>query len=213
MRPYKGFAYNITVLLKINPNCRSFSNQKFLSKLNFVNGERVFASSSTTYDLREPATGSLLGETQCSDNNDVALGMASCVEAFDTWSKYSGNERAKVLMRAADIIRKRKDEIAKWDSVDTGLHVNDACTCCSSQIQCHKTTQSVNYVIGRCIKELEADVDNAVESLEYFASLASTSVGHHIKLENGDFVFVTKEPYGVVAGIIIVLQTKSFPSV
>ena len=55
-------------------------------------------------------------------------------------------------------------------------------------------------ITGRCVSELQADVSSAIESLEYYASLATTSVGRHVKLENGDFAYVTKEPYGIVAG-------------
>ena len=55
-------------------------------------------------------------------------------------------------------------------------------------------------ITGRCVSELQADVYGAIESLEYYASLATTSVGRHVKLENGEFAYVTKEPYGVVAG-------------
>ena len=57
-------------------------------------------------------------------------------------------------------------------------------------------------ITGRCVSELQADVYGAIESLEYYASLATTSVGRHVKLENGEFAYVTKEPYGVVAGDI-----------
>ena len=54
--------------------------------------------------------------------------------------------------------------------------------------------------IGRCVSELQGDICGAIEALDYYASLATTSVGHHVKLDNGDFAYVTKEPYGIVAG-------------
>ena len=54
--------------------------------------------------------------------------------------------------------------------------------------------------IGRCVSELQADVSGAIEALDYYASLATTSVGHYFKLDDGDFAYVTKEPYGIVAG-------------
>ena len=50
------------------------------------------------------------------------------------------------------------------------------------------------------MSELQFDVAGAIESLEYYASLAMTSTGDHVRLENGDFAYVTKEPYGIVGG-------------
>ena len=50
------------------------------------------------------------------------------------------------------------------------------------------------------MSELQGDICGATEALDYYASLATTSVGHHVKLDNGDFAYVTKEPYGIVAG-------------
>jgi acyl-CoA reductase-like NAD-dependent aldehyde dehydrogenase len=50
------------------------------------------------------------------------------------------------------------------------------------------------------VSELHYDISGAIESLEYYASLATTSVGHHVKLEDGNFAYVTKEPYGIVSG-------------
>ena len=47
---------------------------------------------------------------------------------------------------------------------------------------------------------MQFDINGAIETLEYYASLAATSTGHHVKFENDEFVYVTKEPYGVVAG-------------
>ena len=69
-------------------------------------------------------------------------------------------------------------------------------------------------ITGSCVSELQADVYGAIESLEYYASLVTTSVGHHVKLENGDFAYVTKEPYGIVAGEVqIIPQCTIFDSV
>ncbi|XP_028394730.1 4-trimethylaminobutyraldehyde dehydrogenase-like [Dendronephthya gigantea] len=167
----------IVAITKFASSARFFSytscqNQK-LAPLNFINGERCYPSASDSFDLREPATGKLLGEVQCSCNEDVLKAVSSAGNAFEKWSAWSGIERAAVLNRAADIIRQRKDEIAKWDSVDT----------------------------GRCISELQFDVNGAIETLEYYASLATTSTGRYVKLENDNFAYVTKEPYGVVAAI------------
>ena len=117
----------IVLISKFASNARCFSytncqNQK-LAPLNFINGERCYPSDSDSFDLREPATGRLLGVVQNSCNEDVMKAVSSAGNAFEKWSAWSGIERARVLNKAADIIQHRRDEIAKWDSVDTGQHM------------------------------------------------------------------------------------------
>lgn len=59
----------------------------------------------------------------------------------------------------------------------------------------------LHYIfLGRTLKEIHGDIAFSARSLEYYAALVTTSVDQHIKLQNGSFAYVTKEPYGVVGG-------------
>ena len=108
---------------------RCFSNttckKQSLAPLNFI-GKRCYPTGSDSFELREPATGKLLGVVQCSGEEDIASAVLAAGHAFEQWSALSGIERAQVLRRAADIVRQRQDEIAKWDSVDTGWCSTDS---------------------------------------------------------------------------------------
>lgn len=103
---------------------RCFSNtacyNQSLPPLNYINGKRCHPTGSDTFDLKEPATGKTLGVVNCSGHEDITKAALSAGNAFVTWSGRSSIERAKVLHQAADIVGKRRDEIAIWDSVDTG---------------------------------------------------------------------------------------------
>lgn len=57
------------------------------------------------------------------------------------------------------------------------------------------------------MSELQADIEGAIEGLKYYASLATTSLGHYVKFEDGHFAYVTKEPYGIVAGVVFIRVT------
>ena len=132
------FAVKMTLLAKYFRNCHSsaislanfkityrcFSctscRKQSLAPLNYINGERAYPSGLNSFDLQEPATGRLLGMVNCSGHEDVEKSVLAAGNAFEKWSALSGVERGKVLRRAADIVRQRHDEIAKWDSVDTG---------------------------------------------------------------------------------------------
>jgi delta 1-pyrroline-5-carboxylate dehydrogenase len=116
--------YNAIALanVKISNQCFLYTcrQNQSLAPLNYINGERSYPTGSDSFDLHEPATGKLLGAVQCSGNEDITSAVSAAGSAFEKWSALSGIERAKVLHRAADITRQRQDEIAKWDSVDTG---------------------------------------------------------------------------------------------
>ena len=99
-------------------SCRKQS----LAPLNYINGHRAYPSGLGSFDLQEPATGKTLGTVKCSGDKDVDEAVSAAGAAFEKWSALSGIERGKVLRRAADIVRQRQDEIAKWDSVDTGRY-------------------------------------------------------------------------------------------
>ena len=70
----------------------------------------------------------------------------------------------------------------------------------SSWVKWYIVTTDSSLILGRHIRETLADVASGAQTLEYYASLATTSVDQHIKLQNGSFAYVTKEPYGVVGG-------------
>ena len=122
----KNFRCNVMKLTDVKIGHRYFSlstccNQS-LAPLNYINGERVYPAGSDSFNLIEPATGKSLGVVKCSGNEDITKAVSASASAFDKWSALSGSERAQVLRRAAEIVRLRQDEIAKWDSVDTGEH-------------------------------------------------------------------------------------------
>jgi len=86
----------------------------------------------------------------------------------------TGTERARVLRRAADILRSRNQELAELETRDTG-----------------KPIQETRVV----------DVASGADCFEYFAGLAQSLSGEHISLGPQAFGYTRREPLGVVAGI------------
>ena len=54
---------------------------------------------------------------------------------------------------------------------------------------------------GKPIWEARADMETVIASLEYYGGLAPAIVGQHVKMPEGSFCVVTREPYGVVGGV------------
>lgn len=57
---------------------------------------------------------------------DAAVKAARRAFAGDSWSRIPGADRARVLLRAADILRERRDEVAYWEVLENGKPIAQA---------------------------------------------------------------------------------------
>jgi betaine-aldehyde dehydrogenase len=121
-----------------------------------------------------PATGEILGLVTVAGAAQVDAAVAAAITAQARWGALPGVERARVLRRAADLLRARNQELAELETRDTG-----------------KPIQETRVV----------DVASGADCLEYFAGLAQSLSGEQIDLGPGAFGYTRREPLGVVAGI------------
>ena len=87
---------------------------------NVVNGELVDAASGETYDVVDPSTGEIYARAPMSGAEDVDRAYAAADAAFEGWGGATPQERARALLRIADAIDDRADEIVRVESKDTG---------------------------------------------------------------------------------------------
>jgi betaine-aldehyde dehydrogenase len=104
----------------------------------------------------------------------VDAAVSAARTAQPAWGALTGAARAKILNRAAAILRARNDELAEWETRDTG-----------------KPIQETSVV----------DVLSGADCLEYFAGMAHGLAGEHLNLGPTAFGYTRREPLGVVAGI------------
>jgi betaine-aldehyde dehydrogenase len=121
-----------------------------------------------------PATGEVLGYVTAAGAAQVNAAVRAAQKAQAGWGAMTGTERARVLRRAADILRSRNQELAELETRDTG-----------------KPIQETRVV----------DVASGADCFEYFAGLVQSLGGEHIDLGTGAFGYTRREPLGVVAGI------------
>jgi betaine-aldehyde dehydrogenase len=121
-----------------------------------------------------PATGAVLGLVRVAGEGDVDAAVQAARQGQRVWAAATGAERARVLRRAAALLRTRNDELAELETRDTG-----------------KPIQETRVV----------DVASGADCLEYFASLAQVAGGEHIDLGPAAFGYTRREPLGIVAGI------------
>jgi len=92
---------------------------------NVVNGELVDSVSGETYDVIDPTTGEVYAQAPMSGAEDVDRAYAAAATAFETWRDSTPQDRAAALLKIADAIESRAEEINAVESKDTGkpLHL------------------------------------------------------------------------------------------
>ncbi len=81
--------------------------------LNYIAGRWVPARSGRTFFNTNPATGELLGEYPSSGPEDVAAAVEAARSAYRGWRNTPAPKRAEIVYRAGELIRARKEELAR----------------------------------------------------------------------------------------------------
>lgn len=77
-----------------------------------IDGEWRDAVSGKTIAVSDPATDEIIGAIAHAEKEDLDLALAAAERGFKVWRDTSPFERSKIMRRAADILRERKDKIA-----------------------------------------------------------------------------------------------------
>lgn len=88
--------------------------------LNYINGELQAPVSGAFIDNIDPSKGEVYSYIPDSDSRDVERAVNAAKEAFGSWSKLSLQERSKHMLRVADRIEERMEELAAAESRDNG---------------------------------------------------------------------------------------------
>ncbi|MDP9846012.1 gamma-aminobutyraldehyde dehydrogenase [Streptosporangium lutulentum] len=87
---------------------------------NYVNGEFVDAKSGRFSDVIDPCTGEAYLQAPISGPEDVDAAYAAAAAAFESWSQTTPGERANLLLKVADAIEARADELNEAECLNTG---------------------------------------------------------------------------------------------
>jgi betaine-aldehyde dehydrogenase len=144
---------------------------------NLIGGEAVDPAEGAREDVINPATGEVIAEAPLSTKADVDRAVAAARTAFEngTWSTIPPNERARALLRMADLVEERGEQIADLEAADAG-----------------KPRRAV----------IEDEVPVMADELRFFAGAArcleGRSAGEYMEARTS---FVRREPVGVVGQI------------
>ena len=143
--------------------------------LNFINGKSQPASSGATSEIINPATGTVYATAPVCGTADVDAAMSAASKAFVDWRDSTPSERQRALLKIADAIESRADEIIAIESENTGKPLS--------------LTAS-------------EEVPPMVDQIRFFAgaarNLEGKSAGEYMR---GMTSFVRREPIGVCAQV------------
>ena len=87
---------------------------------NFIDGERVQAAEGSTVPVVDPSTGRPFAEAPVSGPADVDRAVRSAATAFAGWKRTTPSERSLALIRIADAIEARAEELVAAECENTG---------------------------------------------------------------------------------------------
>jgi betaine-aldehyde dehydrogenase len=91
---------------------------------NFVNGKLVSGWEGRTSDVIDPSTSEVYAQAPVSDAGDVDTALRAAASAFETWRDTTPAERSLILLRFADAIEARADDLIAAETRNTGKPVS-----------------------------------------------------------------------------------------
>jgi succinate-semialdehyde dehydrogenase/glutarate-semialdehyde dehydrogenase len=139
----------------------------------FINGTWRPSLAGSTLPVMNPATGEIIGDVSHAEIADLNLALDAAEKGFRTWRRISAFERSKIMRSAADLVRKRVDDIARTMTIEQGKPVTEA----------------------------RGEVLLAADLIDWFAEESRRTYGRVIPSRTeGVCQMVVKEPVGPVAG-------------
>src|SRR5699024_1642182 len=91
-----------------------------------INGEWRAAEAGDTLPVMNPATGEVIGHHAHANQADLDAALAAADAGFKQWRDVSAHKRARVLKKAAGLLRERADSIAPIMTMEQGKPLAEA---------------------------------------------------------------------------------------
>ncbi|MCK2238450.1 MULTISPECIES: aldehyde dehydrogenase family protein [unclassified Crossiella] len=138
----------------------------------FIGGRWLDSQQGGRREIRCPADGSVVATVAEASRADTELAIQAARTAFDTgpWPRTPAAERARLLLRVADLLQRDKVALARAESMDT----------------------------GKRLVEAEYDIDDVTNTFRYYGSIGAGEAGRVVDTGNPDATSkVVYEPVGV----------------
>jgi len=142
---------------------------------NFIGGKTVKSADRAIAPVVDPSTGEAFAEAPVSGDEEVDLAMRSAAQAFQSWKHSTPSERGLALIRIADAIEARADELVR--------------------VECENTGKPFGLTMSE-------EVPPMVDQIRFFAGAARILEGRAAgEYMAGHTSYVRREPVGVCAAV------------
>ncbi|XP_057748409.1 aldehyde dehydrogenase family 2 member C4-like isoform X1 [Arachis stenosperma] len=143
----------------------------------FINGQFLDSVSGKTFETIDPRTGEVITRISEGTKEDIDIAVKAARHAFDfgPWPRMPPSERAKIMMKWAELIDENVEELAALDTIDAGKL----------------------YHMCKAV-----DIPTASNTLRYYAGAADKIHGEVLKMSGQFHAYTLMEPIGVVGHII-----------
>jgi aldehyde dehydrogenase (NAD+) len=140
----------------------------------YINGEWIKSASEKIFATKNPANGETLANFPEGTQKDVAKAIEAAEKAFPKWKRFPPPKRGEILLKAAAMMRARKEELGEL----------------------------VTKEMGKVIAEGKGDVQEAIDFLEYISGEGRRLLGETTPSELPRKLCLTlKQPIGVIGCI------------
>lgn len=153
---------------------REVAGRPIQTKL-LIDGEFVDGIAGGTIPVLNPFNGSLICEIAEAREEDVDRAVEAAKRAQPAWGAMGASDRGRLLLKLADLIEAKAEEITQLECLDTGHPIRDA-------------------------KKL--DLPRTAMCFRYFGGMADKFEGFVPPVYPGFLNYVTREPIGVVGQVI-----------
>ncbi|HYC63021.1 MAG TPA: aldehyde dehydrogenase family protein [Thermoanaerobaculia bacterium] len=109
-----------------NTFARDYALRETREYSNYVNGKWVKSGTGKAFENRNPANqDDLVGLFQDSNEDDLNAAVDAASKAYETWRLTPAPKRAEFLYRVGDILKRRKDEMAREMTREMGKVVDE----------------------------------------------------------------------------------------
>ena len=138
----------------------------------FIDGKWLNGEGRKGEDVINPANGKVLGHLPHASTADLDAALAAAAKGFAVWKATSAYDRAKIMRKAADLLRERHDHISKMQTQEQ----------------------------GKVFAESRAEVLTSADIIDWYAEEGRRAYGRIVPgRAKGVRQLVMQEPVGVVA--------------
>src|SRR3990167_6068567 len=137
----------------------------------FIDGKWINSTTNQTFNSINPATKQPIGKFQKGNEKDVEKAVLAAQKSLEEWKNTPAPKRGEILLETSYLLKKNKQKLAEL----------------------------VTQEMGKVIKEAKGDVQEAIDTFEYFSGEGRRLFGRTTPSElKNKFCMTTRMPIGIV---------------